>query len=73
MLSLAKSVTSFFLANLLSAIAESSSSKKGHIFLANLKRILKHSLSVREIFLVQKFNGEMLKISNQSEFLLKIN
>ena len=26
--------------------------KKRHIFLANLKRILKHSLSVREIFLV---------------------
>ena len=47
--------------------------KKRHIFLANLKRILKHSLSVREIFLVQKFNGEMLKTSNLSEFLLKIN
>ena len=38
--------------------------KKRHIFLANLKRILKHSLSVRDIFLVQKFDGEMLKTSN---------
>ena len=47
--------------------------KKRHIFLPNLKRILKHSLSVRETFLVQKFNGEMLKTSNQREFLLKIN
>ena len=43
---------SFFLTKFLQAIAESSSSKKRHIFLANLKRILKHSLSVREIFLV---------------------
>ena len=47
--------------------------KKRQIFLANLKRILKCSLSVWKIFLVQKFNGEMLKTSNQSEFLLKIN
>ena len=47
--------------------------KKRHIFLANLKRILKHSLGVREIFLIQKFNGKMLKTFNQSEFLLKIN
>ena len=38
--------------------------KKRHVFLANLKRILKHSLRVREIFLVQKFIGEMLKTSN---------
>ena len=47
--------------------------KKRHIFHANLKRILKHSLSVREIFLVQKFNGEMLKTSKSCKFLLKIN
>ena len=47
--------------------------KKRHIFLANLKGILKHSLSVREIFLVYKFNGEMLKTSDSCEFLLKIN
>ena len=64
MQSLAKSDTSFFLAKLLRAIVESSSSKKRHIFLANLKSILKHSLSEREFCLVQKFNGEMLKTSN---------
>ena len=59
----------FSLIKLLWAI---SSSKKRHIFLANLKKILKHSLSMREIFFVQKFAGEILK-TNQSEFLLKIN
>ena len=73
MQSLAKSITSFFLANLFERLRKAVRVKKRHIFLANLKRILKHSPSVREIFLVQKFIGEMLKTSNQSEFLLKIN
>ena len=73
MQSLAKSVRHSFSQTCFERLRKAVRVKKRHIFLANLKRILKHSLCVREIFLVQKFNGEMLKTSNQSEFFLKIN
>ena len=65
------SVTSFSLAKLLGSIARYSITrvKKRHIFLANIAKILKHSLSVQESFFGSKFNGKMLKSSNQSEFL----
>ena len=66
-------VTSFFLAELFRAIAESSSNKKTSHFPRQLKEDLEALLSVREIVLVQKLNGEMLKTSNYSKFLLIIN
>ena len=52
-------VSSFALINEL--FLRCATERNTRIFPANLKRILKHSLSVREMFLVQKFNGEMLK------------
>ena len=45
--------------------------KKRHIFLANLTKILKHSLSVQEIFFGQKFHGKMLKIMIKASFCTK--
>ena len=59
MLSSTSEVTSFFFAKLLGLIAQQSPSKKSHNFLANLKKILKHSLNGRIFFF--SFRNSMAK------------
>ena len=68
MLSCASWVMSLSLAKLLRFIAKHSSSKKRYIFLSNLKKILKLSLSVEQNFFIQKLDGEMLKTLTKANF-----